>query len=1151
MKLSDVALWESDDEAAGAEHDTNDTVRPFPHDRTVGDLFTEQATATPDAVAVVDGSARRTYAELAADADRLAGFLVDQGVGPGVHVGVLLRRSYPLVVALLAVLKAGGAYVPLNPELPDARLYALVGDTAPRVLISERSLITTFNDLFWNSPATSGAICVDSFGVLGELEPAGARMSLELWNYVADHADDPVAANGWRSPYTGARLSDATLDRYVRATANKIAAYLSPDATMLEIGCGTGITLTGLAPLVGRYVGIDPSAGVLRWARRAREANALDNVSLYELAALDLDELPVESAGPFDIVVFNSVVQSFGGLNYLRTVLGEAIARVGDRGAVYLGHVWDAARREEFLATVAARHRPEHGGRPLSAADALFIPAAFFEDLPHHFPELVRVEITPMAFHNAELTTFAYDVLLHVDRTASRTATASAASATTATATATADKRQYDRRALDVRPATPVDDRHSPDAAAYVIQTSGSTGVPKSVEVGMRSLVNLLWWYTDACAIGPGTRVLQVITCGFDASIKNYLAPLISGAAVVLAPDTAYDPRALLDLVAREQVTVLNPGVPAAVYPLVDLAAADGFRPLRSLRHLALGGETPDLTRLRPWLEAGECRAILLNIYGPTEATDISCAARIDPARAVADSSPVPIGRPIPNVRAYVLDSRLIEQPPGVVGELCLAGVGLAKGYVGDPALTAEKFTTASPSLPGERLYRTGDLARRLPTGDLVVVGRADAQVKLLGHRIELGEVEQCLRALPGVREAAAVLRPAPGTDELRLCGYVIPEPGEEPDALSLRAALGRGLPAAAVPSDVVVVDSWPRTPNGKIDRNALPAPEQARRAAARPPRTATERVLLPLWREVLADDAVSLDENFFVAGGHSLGAALLAIRIREVLRRDVSIIDVYHAQTAAALARLIDQRPAADSPLKLLADGDGATVYCFPPIAGYAWTMAGFAQHLGLRVYGFDFPDAADAADADTADPAATAAGLIAATRTSGPRFLIGYSAGGVLAAATALALQARGESVDGLVLLDSAPPSGRTPATDDDVAQTVQEVLDDPRLTAHVHQTGADRVADTVARYARWYAEAPLDGTIRCDLLLLTASDGHPGDVTGWQALTTGDVRVQPADGSHADLLSGTHAVTNAGPVRAWFAQRAWLNAPRAAGC
>lgn len=1135
MKLSDVALWDGDDEAAVTGSHPNDTARPFPHDRTVGDLFAEQAAATPDAVAVVDGTARRTYAELAADVDRLAGFLVDQGVGPEVHVGVLLRRSYPLVVTLLAVLRAGGAYVPLNPDLPGARLHALVRDTAPRVLISERCLITTFNDLFWNSPATGSALCVDSAGVLDELEPAGARMSLELWNYIADHADDPVTANGWRSPYTGARLSDATLDRYVHATADKIAAYLSPDATVLEIGCGTGTTLRGVAPLVGRYVGIDPSAGVLRWARQARQDNALGNVALYELAALDLAELPDESAGPFDVVVLNSVVQSFGGLNYLRAVLGAAIARVSDRGAVYLGHVWDAARREEFLATVAARHRPEHGGRPLSAADALFIPAAFFADLPHHFPEVVQVEVTPMAFHDADLTTFAYDVLLHVDRTTTRTTPTSATATDSSTATDSAGKRQYDRRALDVRPAAPIDDQHRPDATAYVIQTSGSTGVPKSVAVGMRSLVNLLWWYRDACALGPDARVLQVITCGFDASIKNYLTPLICGASVVLAPDTAYDPRALLDLVARERITVLNPGVPAAVYPLVDLAAADGFRPLRSLRHLALGGETPDLTRLRPWLSSGECRAVLLNIYGPTEAADIACAARIDPA--AADSAPVPIGRPIPNVRAYVLDSRLAEQPPGVVGELCLAGIGLASGYVGDPALTAEKFTTASPSLPGERLYRTGDLARRLPTGDLVVVGRADAQVKLLGHRIELGEVEQALRTLPGVREAAAVLRPLPGTGEPRLCGYVIPQPGAKPDPLNLRAALGRGLPAAAVPAEVVVLDSWPRTPNGKIDRNALPAPEQAHRAAARPPRTATERALLPLWREVLADDTVSPDENFFVAGGHSLGAALLAIRIRDVLRRDVSIVDVYQAQTAAALARLLDRRPAADSPLRLLADGDdgGPAVYCFPPIAGYAWTMAGFAQHLGGRVHGFDFPH--------SADPAATAAELIAATHANRPRFLVGYSAGGVLAAATALALQARGESVDGLVLLDSVPPpppARRAPTTDNDVAQTVREVLDDPQLTAHIHATGADRVADTVTRYARWHAEEPLAGTIHCDLLLLTAADGDPGYGAGWQARTTGTVRVQPARGSHADLLSGTHALANADPVRTWLAQR-----------
>ncbi|WP_330342457.1 AMP-binding protein [Streptomyces sp. NBC_00557] len=1120
MKLSDAALWEGDDEAAVAARDANATARPFPHDRTVGDLFTEQATATPDAVAVVDGATRRTYAELAADVDRLAGFLADHGVGPGVHVAVLLRRSYRLVVALLAVLKAGGAYVPLNPELPDARLHALVQDTTPRVLISERSLTASFNNVFWNSPATISGLCLDSLDVLAELEPAGPRMSLELWNYVADNSDDPVSANGWRSPYTGDRISDATLDRYVRATADNISAYLSADATLLEIGCGTGTTLKELAPRVGRYVGIDPSAGVLRWAHRARRELGLDNVSLHELGALNLDELPTDSAGPFDVVVFNSVVQSFGGLNYLRTVLGEAIGRVGDRGAVYLGHVWDAARREEFLATVAARHRPEHGGRPLSAADALFIPAAFFEDLPRHFPELARVEVTPMAFHDEELTTYAYDVLLHVDQTAPRTAAP------------TSSKRQYDRRALDSRPATPAGDRHHPDATAYVIQTSGSTGVPKSVEVGMRSLVNLLWWYRQACAMGPDSRVLQVITCGFDASVKNYLAPLISGARVVLAPDAAYDPRILLDLIAREEITVLNPGVPSAVYPLLDLAAADGFRALHSLRHLALGGETPDLIRLRPWLESGACRAALLNIYGPTEATDIACATLIDPSSAGGGPSPVPIGRPIPNVRAYVLDSRLTEQPAGVVGELCLAGAGLAKGYLGDPALTAEKFTTASPSLPGERLYRTGDLARRLPNGDLVVVGRADTQVKLLGQRIELGEVEQRLRALPGVREAAAVVRPVPGTDELRLCGYVIPEPGEQPDTLSLRAALGRFLPAAAVPADVVVMDGWPRTPNGKIDRNALPAPEQVRRAAARPPRTDTERALLPLWREVLADDTVSLDENFFVAGGHSLGAALLAIRVREVLRRDVSIIDVYRAQTAAALARLIDQRPAADSPLKLLADGNGAAVYCFPPISGYAWTVAGFAQHLGFRTYGFDFPA--------TADPAATAADLITATCARGPRFLVGYSAGGVLAAATALALQDRGEAVDGVVLLDSAPPSDRTPATDEDVAQMVKEVLGDPRLAAHVHQTGKDRVADTVARYARWYAEAPLRGTLRCDLLLLTAGDGDPAWINGWRPLCAGEVGVQPASGGHLDLLSGTHAVANADPVRTWLAQR-----------
>ncbi|PKW18331.1 AMP-binding protein [Saccharopolyspora spinosa] len=1122
MKLSDIQLWEADDEAADAARIANATARPFPADRTVGELFAEQVAATPDEVAVVDGPARHTYVEVAADADLLARFLVDQGVQPGVHVGVLLRRSYRLVVAMLAVLKAGGAYVPLNPELPSARLHSLMRDTGPLVLISERELVAAYNDLFWNSAPTRACICVDSTDVLTELEPAGTRMSLELWNYVADHADDPISANGWRSPYTGARISDQTLNTYVRATAGKIADYLGPAKAMLEIGCGTGTTLRGLAPRVGRYVGIDPAAGVLRWAERAREEEGLDNVSLHELGALNLDELPPGSDGPFDIVVFNSVVQSFGGVNYLRTVLREAIGRVGERGAVYLGHVWDAARREEFLASLAARHRPEHGGRPMSAADALFIPSAFFDDLPNHFPELSAVEVTPMAFHDEELTTYAYDVLLHVDRTA------------TARRRPAPAKIQYDTQALNTLAAVrPPVNRHSPDATAYVIQTSGSTGAPKSVAVGMRSLVNLLWWYRDFCELDVGGRVAQIITCGFDASIKNYLAPLVSGAAVVLAPDAAYDPRVLLELVDRDEVTVLNPGVPSAVYPLLDLAAADGFRALRSLRHLALGGETPDLARLLPWLDSGACKAKVHNIYGPTEATDIACTAEIAPATA-AEGGPVRIGFPIPNVSAHVLDRHLIEQPAGIVGELYLAGTGLAAGYLSDPELTAEKFTTDSPALPGQRLYRTGDRARRLPDGSLVLVGRMDTQVKLLGHRTELGEVEQKLSELPGVREAAAVVRPVPGSDELRLCGYVLPEPGAEPDTLGLRAALTRFLPAAAVPADVVVVESWPRNANGKIDRNALPSPEQARRAAARPPRTETERVLLPLWHEVLADDTVSLEENFFVAGGHSLGAALLAIRIREELHRDVSIVDVYRAQTAAALAKLIDQRPAADSPLKLLADGEGNAVYCFPPIAGHSWAMAGFAQHLGFRCYGFDFPF-----DAGT-DAAGTAAELITATRVRGPRFLVGYSAGGVFAAATALALRNRGERVDGLVLLDSKPPQQREPASGTTAAKMVQEVLSDPNLAAHVRQTGRERVAAVVERYARWYAGVPVPPELDTDVLLLVADGDDTSWAADWQRLTTGEVRVQTGTGGHADLLSGTNAVANADPVRTWLAQR-----------
>ncbi|MFE6489550.1 condensation domain-containing protein, partial [Streptomyces sp. NPDC057757] len=299
-------------------------------------------------------------------------------------------------------------------------------------------------------------------------------------------------------------------------------------------------------------------------------------------------------------------------------------------------------------------------------------------------------------------------------------------------------------------------------------------------------------------------------------------------------------------------------------------------------------------------------------LYGPTEITLCATQLPLPAADSVPDT--VPIGRPMANTRAYVLDDGLQPVPVGVPGELYLAGAGLARGYLGRPALTAERFVACPYGGKGERMYRTGDIVRRRSDGVLEFLGRADDQVKIRGFRIELGEVEAALTAHPAVRQALALVREDRPGDK-RLVGYVV---GTSPTAPTtpaaspedLRAHAAAELPAHMVPSAVVLVDRLPLTPNGKLDRRALPAPEAPAAKAGRPPRSPREQQLCQLFAEVLGLEAVGVEDDFFALGGHSLLAGRFAARVREELGRELSLQAVYETPTVRAMARLLDGGP-------------------------------------------------------------------------------------------------------------------------------------------------------------------------------------------------------------------------------------------------
>lgn len=572
---------------------------------------------------------------------------------------------------------------------------------------------------------------------------------------------------------------------------------------------------------------------------------------------------------------------------------------------------------------------------------------------------------------------------------------------------------------------------NQPTDLAYVIYTSGTTGKPKGVMIPHQGIVNCLQWRRDEYGFGPGDKALQVFSFAFDGFVASLFAPLLGGAACVLPrEEEAKDPVALKKLIAQAGVTHYY-GVPSLFQAILDCSTAADFSPLRCV---TLGGEKlpPQLVQKtkekHPAIEIN-------NEYGPTENSVVTTISR-----SIEVGQDITIGRPLANVQVYIVDTQHHLQPIGVVGELCIGGPGLARGYLNKPELTQEKFVP-NPFVPGELMYKTGDLVKWRTDGTIDYIGRADEQVKVRGYRIEIGEIESTILAYVGIDQAVVVVQEDEFTAGQYLCAYLVPS--AEVSVSGLRRHLAKELPAYMVPSYYVQLDQLPLSANGKVDRKALPKPKPSDATTREfvAPRTATEHQLASIWQEVLGIEPIGITDHFFELGGHSLKATLLVAKVYEYMQIELPLNLIFQHPTIEKVADFITHKNFEGNSGRaiLLNEEMARKVFCFTPIGAQSVYYQKLADEIkGVSLYSFDFIQEDNRLEQYIE--------AIVAIDPQGPYTLMGYSSGGNLAFEVAKELENQGYVVTDLILFDSYwkdKVMERTLAeTESDIAQLFAEI-------------------------------------------------------------------------------------------------------------
>ncbi|HLP58410.1 MAG TPA: amino acid adenylation domain-containing protein [Candidatus Deferrimicrobium sp.] len=885
IKLKDIDIM-TETEKKQVLGEFNNTAVDYPQEQMIHELFEEQVNKIPDRIALVYEDRSFSFGELNREADRLAHYLhFKKQLQPETLAGILLDRSPEQIIAILGVLKAGGGYLPLDHSLPETRIKNMIDDAQAAVVLSSRRFIRLLNKLQWECPSFNSFLCLDSSAVyLEEEAEKSGLMDENLWDYVAGSATDEITGGGWFNSYNGEAFSALEMAEYGDNVLKKLLPLLHEKMNILEIGCGSGITMYRIAPRVGTYYATDLSKGIIENNRKKVLSEGHNNIYLSRLAAHEIDQVEPRN---FDLVIINSVIQSFHGLNYLRNVIVKAIDKSADHGYLFLGDILDQDLKESIIKEmIEFKYNNPQGSSKTKTdwSEDLFVARAFFEDLCLDIPAIAGVEFSDKIYTvENELTRFRYDALITIDKHKS------------AKSNQAKRKHQDDLNALSEFPMDKITLNMNSKAPAYVIYTSGSTGKPKGVIVEHRNVARLVKNsnYIRYINFTGGDRFLLTGAFAFDISTFEIWGMLLNGISIYqVDKNVLLDLEKLNETIAKQQITIVH-----FTPQLFKEIVTHGPGIFAGIRCLLVGGDvvTPAaVNRLRNKYKHLE----ILHMYGPTENTTFSTFFPI----AQDYDHHIPVGKPISNSTVYILDSYGSLRPMGVAGELCTGGDGVARGYLNHPELTNDKFKIKNEKI-NALLYHTGDLARWLADGNIEFLGRIDNQVKIRGYRIEMQEIENRLLKIEGVNEAVVIDR----VDESGgryLCAYVVGEAKCRIDGL--RDLLNKVLPDYMIPAYFMPLKTIPLTANGKIDRKALPDPGGIAVAGVyAAPRDEIEKRLVEIWGDVLSKPphAIGIDTNFFQLGGHSLKATALVAKVHKELHVKIPLVEIFKTPTIRELA--------------------------------------------------------------------------------------------------------------------------------------------------------------------------------------------------------------------------------------------------------